>query len=137
MAAQDILNVNSLLGNCQKKRKSSIINLMFIVEFYKSPNGKEVVKKTYFEYSDKQRAKIAKSMANLKEYGINQAIANLRKLLGTHLWEYRILGKDNIRIICVSLPSNRIMVLHIFTKKSQKTSTKDLKTSIAVETFLP
>lgn len=103
---------------------------MFIVEFYKTPSGKDIVREIYFKYSNRQRSKIAKAIFVLKEYGINHVIPNLRKLSGTNFWEYRILGKDNIRIICVSLIGNRIRILHIFIKKAQKTPIKEIKLCI-------
>jgi len=62
----------------------------------------------------------------VEEYGLNPAIPNIKKITGTSLWELRILGRDNIRIICVSLPDKEVKVLHIFKKKKQKTPTSEL-----------
>lgn len=103
---------------------------MYIVEFYTSPNGKEIVKDIYFSFPEKQRSKISKAITNLKEFGISREIPNLRKLSGTKLWEYRILGKDNIRTVLVSIVNGHIMILNIFIKKSQKTPTKELNVAI-------
>ncbi len=103
---------------------------MYIVELYTSPNGKEIVKDSYFKFPEKQRAKISKALSNLKEFGISREIPNLRKLSGTKLWEYRILGKDNIRIICAVIINGKIVILHMFVKRSRKTPIKELKTAI-------
>lgn len=100
---------------------------MYIVEFYTSPNGKEVVKEILDDSSKQHRSKILKAIATLEEFGISREIPNLRKLIGTKLWEYRILGKDNIRIICVTIIAHQIVILNIFVKKSQKTPIKELK----------
>jgi len=103
---------------------------MYIVDLYTSPSEKEVVKDIYFSYSEKQRSKISKAIQTLKEFGISREIPHLRKVIRTKLWEYRILGRDNIRIICVVIINGRIMILNIFTKKKQKTPEKELAISL-------
>ncbi len=104
---------------------------MYIVELYTSSNGKAVVKKILDDSSKQYRSKILKAIAALKEFGISRDIPNLRKLIGTKLWEYRILGNDNIRIILVSIINGQIMILNIFVKKSQKTPIKELNVAIS------
>lgn len=103
---------------------------MYIVEFYASPNGRQVVRDIYYSFPEKQRSKISNAIHILKEFGISREIPHLRKLSGTKLWEYRILGKDNIRIICVTVINNKIVVLNIFSKKKQKTPVKELNVSL-------
>ena len=56
---------------------------MYIVEFYTSPNGKEVVKEILDDSSKQHRSKILKAIATLEEFGISREIPNLRKLIGT------------------------------------------------------
>jgi len=48
--------------------------------------------------------------------------------LGKKLWELRLKGKDNIaRSIYVLESRKRIIILHTFIKKTQKTPEKDIK----------
>lgn len=103
---------------------------MYIVELYTSPNGKGIVRDDYLKYPEIQRSKILKAITILEDFGISRDVPNLRKLSGTKLWEYRILGKNNIRIILVSIVKEKIMILNIFIKKSQKTPIKELKIAI-------
>ena len=72
------------------------------------------------------RTKILRQFKYVEEYGLNPAIPNIKKFSGTNLWELRILGKDNIRIICAERPKKEVKVLHIFRKKKQKTPAKEL-----------
>ena len=102
---------------------------MYIVDLYTTPNGKDLIKKVLDDSPKEQRSKILKAIATLEEFGISRDIPNLRKLSGTKLWEYRILGRDNIRLILVSIINGRIVILNIFVKKSQNTSVKELNTS--------
>lgn len=102
---------------------------MYIVEFYTTPSGREIVKELIEGLPTNQISKISRAIMHLKEFGISRDVPNLRKLTGTKFWEYRILGKDNIRIICVAIVDGKIVVLNVFNKKSQKTPAKELKTS--------
>lgn len=70
--------------------------------------------------------KIIRQLQHLKEFGLTQANPNLKKITGTSLWEIRILGRQNLRLICVAKSHQEIVILHIFSKKTQKTSPKDL-----------
>lgn len=60
---------------------------------------------------------------------MQSVIPHLKKLSGTPFWEIRILGQDNPRIIYVLLIQSRILLLHGFIKKKQKTPLKDLETA--------
>jgi len=99
---------------------------VFKVIFY-TPFGKtSPVEKYLYSLNLKQEAKVTRALGYLKEYGISKSILNLRKVAGTPFWELRILGKDNIRVICASIARSEIIVLHIFIKKQRKTPVKEL-----------
>ena len=66
----------------------------------------------------------------LEEYGISRAIPDLRKVVGTNIWEIRILGKENVRIFCAGIPEGKVAILHIFLKKRQKTPAKEINTAL-------
>lgn len=81
------------------------------------------------KYLDKapihEKRKIIKSLMYLREYGLQKEVIDLKKLKGYDFWEVRIIGKDNTRIFCSQIGS-KIYILHIFKKKSNKTSKRDL-----------
>jgi phage-related protein len=98
-----------------------------IVSFY-TPVGKTSPIVEFLDScTDSLRNKIVRQLKYVEEFGLTPAIPNNKKLTGTSLWELRILGKDNIRLICVGLSKNQVKVLHIFSKKSQKTPLKELQ----------
>lgn len=70
--------------------------------------------------------KIVKNLLYLKEYGLRTEFRDAKKMKGYDFWEVRILGKSNIRIFCTQR-NNIVYILHIFQKKSNKTSVRDLK----------
>lgn len=76
--------------------------------------------------------KISKQIKYLQEYGLRPEVINLKKLKGCPIWEIRILGKNNIHLLC-SQVKNIIWILHIFAKKTMNTPSKDL--NIALKRF--
>jgi phage-related protein len=102
---------------------------MYQVDFYTTLSGKSPP----WEYVQKSEArvsrKILRHIQHIKIYGLTSENRYLRKLSGSNLWESRILGNDSIRIICVSLIRKRVVILNIFTKKSNKTPIKELEVS--------
>ena len=103
---------------------------MYKVSFY-APLGKtSPIKKFLDSCQPSLRTKIIRQLKYLEEYGLNPAIPNIKKITNTSLWELRVLGRDNIRIICVSQPERDVKVLHIFRKKKQKTPTNELNVAL-------
>jgi len=103
---------------------------MYKVSFY-TPSGKVSPIKNFLDSCQLSlRAKILRQLRYVQEYGLNPIIPNIKKIVKTPLWELRILGKDNIRIICVFLPKKGVKVLHIFRKKKQKTPLKELNLAL-------
>lgn len=99
---------------------------MFEVKFYTLPNGKSPIQ-DFMDSSQKSlRTKISRQIKYLREFGLTRENPDLRKISGTSLWEVRILGRDSTRIICVIVIYNRIIILHIFRKKSNKTPLSEI-----------
>lgn len=103
----------------------------YTVYYYISPSGDNPIQQFLDSLSDKQQVKILRTFQHLKEYGLSAILSHTRKLTGTPLWEIRILGKDNIRILYIIPLINVVLVLHGFNKKSQKTPARELKTALA------
>jgi phage-related protein len=76
--------------------------------------------------NNKQKAKIFRIFSNIENYGLSSIQPHIKKVIGTPLWEIRILGQDNIRIIYVTKLKIEIIVLHAFFKKIQKTPQKEI-----------
>ena len=65
-----------------------------------------------------------------ENYGLEFIYPYVKKLSGSPLWEIRILGKNNIRILYISNSGNTIVALHGFIKKTQKTPIKEMETAL-------
>lgn len=104
-----------------------------VIKYFTYQTGANPVKDFINSLEKKQKIKIFHIFNIIVKYGIKSIPQHVKKLSGIPLWEIRILGKDNIRIIYFIQQKETIMLLHGFIKKSQKTDPKDI--SIALKRF--
>ena len=97
------------------------------IELYENARGEKPVEKFFDSLEAKARLKINHAIELLETFGLASGYPHVKKLTGTDLWEYRILGSDNIRIFYVSMTGKMFLILHGFKKKKQKTPTKEIK----------
>lgn len=95
--------------------------------YYVSSSGTNPVKDFIDSLEKKQKIKIFHIFKLIIEYGINSIPQHIKKLTGTSLWEIRIVGKDNIRIVYIIPKLKYVLLLHGFTKKTNKTPLKEIK----------
>ena len=103
------------------------------VQFYKTINDESPVEEFITRLDIKAQNKAFEVLVLLQEYGINLRMPHAKKVIGTPLWELRIIGKDNIRIFYVTQTGKAFLILHAFKKKKQKTDKKEIK--IALDRF--
>lgn len=72
-------------------------------------------------------------IANLLEsYGPQHVREPYVKYIGNKLWEIRLKGPDNIaRAIYVTARPKRVVILHVFIKKTQKTPSKNIELALS------
>lgn len=99
------------------------------VTYYLTETGKNPVK-DFLDKKPSAKLKALRILSHIEEYGLTIAIPHIKKLTGTPLWEIRILGQDNIRILYVTKAERQVLLLHAFEKKTDKTPTKDIKTAL-------
>jgi phage-related protein len=100
------------------------------IEYYKDRGGREVVKQFIDNLPLVPRTKTYAVLDLLMEYGINIGLPHSRKIVGTKLWELRILGESSIRIFYIAMANKTFWLLHGFVKRSQKTPENELKVAI-------
>lgn len=97
------------------------------IELYENARGEKPVEKFLDSLEVKARLKITHAIELLETFGLEGGYPHVKKLVGSDLWEYRILGSDNIRIFYVSIARKTFLILHGFKKKKQKTPIKEIK----------
>lgn len=100
------------------------------VYYYTTSSGENLFDIFLDSLSDKQQSKISRIIEYIETYGLITAIPQVKKLTGTPLWEIRILGRDNIRVLYAGVLKDSIVILHGFIKKSQKTPLKELNLAL-------
>ncbi len=100
------------------------------IYYYTTTSGENPFDKFLNSLSEQEQRKILRIFANIKTYGLTTAIPHIKKFTGTPLWEIRILGQNNIRVFYATIVEDSILVLHGFSKKSQKTPSREIKTAV-------
>ncbi len=100
------------------------------IEFYKTATDKSPVDEFVEQLNVKAQNKIVQVIGLLKEFGINLGMPHSKKVIGTPLWELRLLGSDNIRIFYITQSGKTFLLLHAFRKKKQKTDRKEIKIAL-------
>jgi len=97
------------------------------IEIYESPSGDTPVNDFILSLELKAQAKVRNSINLLKRFGVYVGSPHIKKLTGTQLWELRILGSDNIRILYIAITGKTFLLLHGFKKKKDKTPLKEMR----------
>lgn len=99
------------------------------IVFYESRSGNKPVKDFLDGLEGIARNKVYSSLELLKEYGVGLGLPHVKKIVGTSLWELRILGESSTRIFYVARTGQKFLLLHGFKKKTQQTPEKEIKTA--------
>lgn len=97
------------------------------IEMYENARGDKPVEEFMDSLEPKTRLKVIGAIELLEVFGLEGGYPHTKKLSGTNLWEYRIIGSDNIRIFYVAVTGKIFLILHGFKKKKQKTPAKEIK----------
>lgn len=100
------------------------------INYYLNSNGDNPFSEFLDSLENQQQTKILRLILQIEEYGLISILPHTKKLSGTPLWEIRILGKDNLRVIYITPVKNEILILHGFNKKTKKTPNKEIQTAI-------
>ena len=87
------------------------------IELYENERDEKPVEEFFDSLDKKTRLKIARAFELLETFGLAGVYPHVKKLTGSDLWEYRILGSDSIRIFYVAVTGKTFLILHGFKKK--------------------
>lgn len=96
------------------------------VIYYTTEKGDNPVSDFLDKLQERQQTKLLRIVSHIEVYGLHAVLPHLKKLTGTPLWEIRILGKDNMRVLYVVIDRDDILLLHGFVKKVQKTPPREI-----------
>lgn len=97
--------------------------------FYQDARGKLLVDEWIRTHSETERARIFRTLELLRTYGIELKMPYARHLRGK-VWELRIKASGNAyRILYAALVGRRFVLLHGFSKKTDKTPAREIETA--------
>lgn len=96
------------------------------IEFYANDRGDELVKDFIRVQDEITKAKLVRIIDLAATYGPNLGMP-YSKNMKNGLYELRIMGKTNIRIFYIFMIGKRIILLHGFVKKTQKTPKNEIE----------
>jgi phage-related protein len=98
--------------------------------FYETDFGDNSVEHFLAQLDSASRAKVVRTLELLRTQQIMPA-KFWKKLSGADLWEVRIEYSGNIfRVLAAFAKGNRVILLHAFQKKSQKTPRQDMEIAL-------
>lgn len=103
--------------------------MVWRVVYFESARRERFVKVFVDKQRPQIRAKYAGMIDFLEKYG-QFLIGKYTKKLMKNLYELRITGKEQIRVF-YSIQQRKIILLHAFKKKTQKTPLKEIKIAIS------
>jgi phage-related protein len=95
--------------------------------YFQLSSGEKPVKVFINEQEGSTQVKIIRLLEHMEEFGTRVGAPHVKKLVGTELWELRILGANNIRIFYIAVEQQTFLMLHGFKKKTQKTEKKEIR----------
>ncbi len=98
--------------------------------YYKTSHDASPVEDFIDTLDIRARTKVANALDLLEEFGIKLRLPHVKKLENSNLWELRVLGQDNLRVLYVAVVGKNFLLLHGFSKKKQKTDKKDIKIAL-------
>ena len=83
------------------------------------------------------RAKLDYVVGLVRTFGLERLPAKYTQHLRDQIWEFRLKGKDGIaRALYVTAHGQRIVVVRVFTKKTQRTPPREIKLALKRATEL-
>jgi phage-related protein len=95
------------------------------VVFYQDARGRKPVDDWISELAEREQARIFKTIELLEKYGVRLTMPHCRQVRGK-IWELRIAaGRRDYRILYAAAPGRQFVLLHGFSKKTDKTPPGD------------
>jgi phage-related protein len=101
----------------------------FKVKFYETSEGRRVVKNFVNSLEAVTRSKVMTRINLLKEFGPKLSMP-YAKPVGSGLFELRVRGKQEARVLYAYVKNDTIYLLHGFVKKTQVIPRKELRMAL-------
>lgn len=98
--------------------------------YFETRRGDAPVRDYLDRLPSRERARVVDALDDLEEFGTSLTMPQVRLIQGTPLWELRVRGRIQHRVFYITITDRRILLLHAFTKKSQRTPPREIQTAL-------
>ena len=99
------------------------------VEYYETADGQSPVREFLESLPDRDSARMTYVIDLLEDYGTSLGMPQARPIQGSSLWELRTRGSTHHRVFYVAVKGRTMLLLHGFSKKTQKTPVREIRTA--------
>ncbi|MBI2611327.1 type II toxin-antitoxin system RelE/ParE family toxin [Candidatus Gottesmanbacteria bacterium] len=96
------------------------------IEYYSTSSGSEPIQEFIDNLEETIKSHVYNTFELLAEFGPFLRMPHTKKIIGTPLWELRILGQSSLRFFYIAIVQKSFLILHGFKKKTQKTPKKEI-----------
>ncbi|HLG11430.1 MAG TPA: type II toxin-antitoxin system RelE/ParE family toxin [Dehalococcoidia bacterium] len=97
------------------------------IEFYRDERGVAPVEEFLSKLDSGMRSKVSRALGILEALGPRLPMPFARPVVGYRFWELRVqTGGNQTRVFYVAVKGRRIVLLHAFAKKTQRTPAREL-----------
>jgi phage-related protein len=100
------------------------------IVFYESASGRAPVREYIDALSTSDAARVAVGLRLLAQSGTALGMPHVRPVVGTELWELRIRGRVQHRVLYLAVSGRRMLLLHAFEKKTDETPARAIETAL-------
>jgi len=105
-----------------------VVVTSWTLEYYETPAGRRPVQDYLDGLEAREALRVSDSLELLEDRGTALGAPHTRNL-GGKLWELRVLGRVQHRVLYFAASGRRLVLLHAFTKKTPKTPPTELETA--------
>ncbi len=100
----------------------------WVLEYYETTSGRCPVREYLDSLRVREFAAVRKDLDLLEMYGIQLGAPAVKHLEGK-VWELRTRGQAEHRVLYVAVSGQRLIMLHAFMKKTQRTPRREIETA--------
>ena len=97
--------------------------------FYETSSGRIPVREFIDSLPEYEAGRVSQALGVLAELGVELTMPRVRRLGGSPIWELRVRGRNQHRVLYVAVADQRMLLLHTFQKKSQATPRREIETA--------
>jgi phage-related protein len=99
------------------------------IEYYETADGYSPVLEYLAALPTEDAKQVADEIDFFEALGTAAGMPHVRPIQGSKLWELRSRGRNHHRVFYVAIRGRRLLLLHAFAKKTERTPAREIRTA--------